>query len=69
MMTHLTETAFAYTEAQRAGWQAQAARQGLVCVVCGQTPKLERRHAFYDTGLCADCAGELAAESRPEGAA
>lgn len=63
MITPVSETVFAYTEAQRAGWRDQAVRQGLVCVVCGQTPMLERRHAFYDTGLCASCAGELDEET------
>jgi hypothetical protein len=42
-------------EAQEA-WTLAARAQGLVCQICCETPKLEDREAFFDTGVCADCA-------------
>jgi hypothetical protein len=44
---------------KRAAWRTRAAAQGLVCLVCGEIPALERRAAFYDTGLCGACAHEI----------
>jgi hypothetical protein len=46
------------TNTQQRAWQLKAASQGLVCLVCGRVPALERRPLFYDTGLCRDCAEE-----------
>lgn len=47
------------TAAYRAIWHAKAIGQGLVCVICGRVPRLERRPEFFDTGLCAACDTEL----------
>ena len=55
-----------YTDAHRAIWHNKASSQGLVCVICGRVPALERREAFYDTGLCRFCAGELDEETAAE---
>ena len=51
-----------YTDTHRALWRAKAMSQGIVCVVCGRVPRLERRPAFFDTGLCRACASELDVE-------
>jgi hypothetical protein len=42
----------------RIAWKLKATSQGLVCLICGKVPMLERREVFYDTGLCRVCAGE-----------
>jgi hypothetical protein len=55
------------TDSQRAIWHDKASSQGLVCVICGRPPALERRPAFYDTGLCEACAGELDSEASTDG--
>lgn len=47
------------TDGHRAAWHAMASSQGLVCVLCGRVPRLERRPDFFDTGLCRDCDAEL----------
>jgi hypothetical protein len=54
-----------YTDEQKAAWKTIADAQGIVCVICLNAPALQRRDAFYDTGLCRHCAAELEAESAP----
>jgi hypothetical protein len=48
---------------KRAAWKRVATAQGLVCLVCRDAPALEQRARFYDTGLCAACAEDLAADA------
>ncbi len=48
----------------RTAWRLKAKIQGLVCLVCGKIPALERRPEFYDTGLCRGCADELGDKTR-----
>jgi hypothetical protein len=52
-----------YTEDQKTSWKTVANAQGIVCVVCLEPPALQRRGAFYDTGLCRYCAAELEVEA------
>ena len=52
------------TEAKRGAWINSARTQGLVCLVCHEVPPLEDRAAFFDTGLCANCAEELSRADR-----
>lgn len=47
------------TEIHRALWHVKASSQGLVCLVCRRVPCLERRAAFFDTGLCMVCDADL----------
>jgi hypothetical protein len=61
-MTHEPDRTPATLAVRRAAWRAKAAAQGLVCLVCGEIPALERREHFYDTGLCGACAHDLALE-------
>lgn len=69
VMEHHEHKAFrTYTESERKAWRDRAAAQGLVCVVCGEIPKLERRPEFYDTGLCRSCATDLDAGAAQAGA-
>ena len=56
-----------YRQALRRAWRIKAAAQGLVCIICCKVPSLERREEFYDTGLCAACAGGDAAPNRGGG--
>jgi hypothetical protein len=46
----------------RTAWKTVASAQGLVCLVCREVPAFEHRAKFYDTGLCAACAENLAEE-------
>jgi hypothetical protein len=52
-----------HSEADAAAWAMIAKQQGLVCMVCGTPPALQRRQEFYDSGLCRACAAEIEAES------
>jgi hypothetical protein len=65
-MTEDTSQADALTDAHRAMWHALASSQGLVCLICGRVPRLERRPDFYDTGLCRDCAPDVPATEEVE---
>ncbi|HEY5412982.1 MAG TPA: hypothetical protein VIJ94_19880 [Caulobacteraceae bacterium] len=50
----------------QATWHETAVRQGILCLVCSDAPRLEHRAAFYDTGLCESCSRELLSkESAP----
>lgn len=40
-------------------WRETAVRQGILCLVCSEVPRLEHRAAFYDTGLCETCSREM----------
>lgn len=51
------------TDVTRRAWRQMALGQGLVCVVCKNVPKLERRGEFFDTGLCARCSTEINQDS------
>ena len=51
--------------AAREQWRRLAVMQGLLCVSCREAPSLERRHAFYDTGLCETCATLMGGEGDP----
>jgi hypothetical protein len=48
-----------YSEEQKAAWSVVARLQGIVCLVCGEPPKLQNRHVFYDSGLCRVCAADI----------
>ena len=48
-----------YTEEHQIAWRQVATSQGLFCMACNEPPALSHRDAFYDTGLCERCAGEL----------
>ena len=48
----------------RSAWKTVASAQGLVCLVCREVPALEHRAKFFDTGLCAACAEDLADEPK-----
>jgi hypothetical protein len=50
------------SDAVSKAWLIVARQQGIVCVVCGSPPALERRAEFYDTGLCRSCAAQIDAE-------
>ncbi len=51
---------------QQSSWRETAVRQGILCLVCSEVPRLEHRAAFYDTGLCETCSLELLSkESAP----
>jgi hypothetical protein len=52
-----------HSEADAAAWAMIAKQQGLVCMVCGKPPALQRREEFYDSGLCRSCAAEIEADS------
>jgi hypothetical protein len=63
-MERITEI-FTHTSTMLAReWEKKALAQGAVCLVCHEPPKLERRPEFYDSGLCAACAREIASTSR-----
>ena len=52
-------------EETRIAWRIKAQAQGLVCMICGRIPRLERRELFYDTGICQACEEVSASASRP----
>ena len=52
-----------YTEELQQSWRQTAIRQGLLCLICTEAPRLEHRAEFYDTGLCEDCAREQLSRS------
>lgn len=51
----------------KAAWKTVATAQGLVCLVCKEVPAFEHRAKYYDTGLCAACAKDLADEPKAAG--
>ena len=51
---------------QQSSWRETAVRQGLLCLICSDAPRLEHRAAFYDTGLCESCSrDQLSREAAP----
>lgn len=48
-----------FNEPVRLAWKRKAEAQGIVCLLCKNVPRLERRAAFFGTGLCARCSDEM----------
>lgn len=55
-----TETTAAEVETL---WLKSARAQGLVCLLCHETPSFEERDRFFDTGVCDTCSADAARAS------